>query len=249
VNYAEAADTFSGTGLVNVINPNPSKRQANLKAGLGLQYAFTDSLALRAELERYRINDAVGNKGDIDVASLGLVYRFGGRTVTPVAYVEAPKPVYVAPPPPPLVAVLAPPPPPPPPPPPRPSMPAKVTFSADSLFDFDKASMKSGGQLELDKFAADLKGTNYEVITVTGHTDRIGSHAYNLKLSMRRAETVKNYLVGHMGIPADKISATGVNGSDPVTKPGDCPGKKATKALIACLQADRRVDVEVSGTR
>jgi OOP family OmpA-OmpF porin len=248
VNYAEAADTFSGTGLVNVINPNPSKRQANLKAGLGLQYAFTDSLALRAELERYRINDAVGNKGDIDVASLGLVYRFGGRTVTPVAYVEAPKPVYVAPPPPP-VAVLAPPPPPPPPPPPRPSMPAKVTFSADSLFDFDKASMKSGGQLELDKFAADLKGTNYEVITVTGHTDRIGSHAYNLKLSMRRAETVKNYLVGHMGIPADKISATGVNGSDPVTKPGDCPGKKATKALIACLQADRRVDVEVSGTR
>jgi OOP family OmpA-OmpF porin len=249
VNYAEAADTFSGTGLVNVINPNPSKRQANLKAGLGLQYAFTDSLALRAELERYRINDAVGNKGDIDVASLGLVYRFGGRTVTPVAYVEAPKPVYVAPPPPPPVAVLAPPPPPPPPPPPRPSMPAKVTFSADSLFDFDKASMKSGGQLELDKFAADLKGTNYEVITVTGHTDRIGSHAYNLKLSMRRAETVKNYLVGHMGIPADKISATGVNGSDPVTKPGDCPGKKATKALIACLQADRRVDVEVSGTR
>jgi OOP family OmpA-OmpF porin len=124
-----------------------------------------------------------------------------------------------------------------------------VTFSADSLFDFDKASMKPGGQLDLDKFAADIKGTNYEVIRVTGHTDRIGSHAYNLKLSTRRAETVKNYLVGHMGIPADKISATGVNGSDPVTKAGECQGNKASKALIACLQADRRVEVEVSGTR
>jgi OOP family OmpA-OmpF porin len=250
VNYAEAADTFSGTGLVNVINPNPSKRETNLKAGLGLQYLITDSLALRGELERYRINDAVGNKGDIDVASLGLVYRFGGHSVTPVAYVEAPKPVYMAPPPPPQsVAVLQPPPPPPPPPPPRPLPPTKVTFSADSLFDFDKASMKPGGQLDLDKFAADIKGTNYEVIRVTGHTDRLGPHAYNLKLSTRRAETVKNYLVGHMGIPADKISATGVNGSDPVTKADECQGNKASKALIACLQADRRVEVEVSGTR
>ena len=77
LNYAEAKDTFAGTGAVRVANPNPSKRDTNYKLGLGLQYDFTQSLGLRAEAERYRINDAVGNKGDIDLFSLGLVYRFG----------------------------------------------------------------------------------------------------------------------------------------------------------------------------
>ena len=79
VNYAEAKDSFSGTGAVNVLNPNPSKREANYKFGAGLQYDFTKSLGMRAEAERYRINDAVGNKGDIDLLSLGLVYRFSAR--------------------------------------------------------------------------------------------------------------------------------------------------------------------------
>jgi OOP family OmpA-OmpF porin len=247
-NYAEAADTFTSTGAVTVLNPNPNSRETNMKYGLGLQYAFTDSLALRGELERYRVNDAVGNKGDVDMASIGLVYRFGVKAPAPVVRAVEPQPVYVAPAPQP-VAVVAPPPPPPPPPPPKPRVPAKVSFSADSFFDFDKSTMKPLGQQELDKLAADLKGTDFDVITVTGHTDRIGSHAYNLKLSTRRAETIQNYLVGHAGIAESKIVAKGVNGSDPVTKPGECQGKKATKALIACLQPDRRVDVEVSGTR
>jgi OmpA-OmpF porin, OOP family len=79
--YAEAKDTFRSTGMVVVTNPNPSERATNWKAGLGLQYAFTRALSLRAELERYRINDAVGNKGDIDMASIGLVYRFGAAPV------------------------------------------------------------------------------------------------------------------------------------------------------------------------
>jgi OOP family OmpA-OmpF porin len=94
-----------------------------------------------------------------------------------------------------------------------------------------------------------MKGTDFDRITVTGHTDRISSHAYNLKLSARRADAVKAYLVQTAGIPGDKISAKGVNGSDPVTKPGECKGTKPTKQLIACLQPDRRVDVEVTGTR
>src|SRR5665647_450366 len=116
-NYTQARDTFSAAGAVNVLDPNPSTRDTNLKVGLGLEYAFNDSLAMRAELERYRINNAVGNKGDIDLASVGLVYRFGAKTPTPVARAAAPEPVYVAPEP---VAVLAPPPPPPAPLPPPP---------------------------------------------------------------------------------------------------------------------------------
>ena len=251
-NYAEATDSFVGTGAVKVLDPNPSKRDTNLKVGLGLEYAFTPALAMRAEVERYRINDAIGNKGDIDLVSLGLVYRFGAKTPTPapasVAYVpppvaavaRAPAPVYVAPPPPP-------PPSQPPPPPPVPMR--KVSFSADALFDFDKASVKPGGQQDLDKFAAELKGTQFDAITVTGHTDRIGSHAYNQRLSERRAASVKTYLMTSAGIASDKIVVKGVDGAEPITKPGDCKGTKATKALIACLQPDRRVEVEVVGMR
>lgn len=245
VNYAEARDSFTGTGAVNVLDPNPSKRDTNLKVGLGLQYALTQSLAMRAELERYRINDAVGNKGDIDLVSVGLVYRFGTKTPTPAPRALAPEPVAVAPAPQPVLVT----PPPPPPAPPAPRVPTKVTFSADSLFDFDKSSIKPAGQQSLNKFATELRGTDFDVITVTGHTDRIGSHAYNLKLSTRRAEAVSTYLVKSAGIASEKIAAKGVDGSDPVTKPGDCKGTKATKALIACLQPDRRVEIEVSGTR
>jgi OOP family OmpA-OmpF porin len=124
-----------------------------------------------------------------------------------------------------------------------------VTYSADSLFDFDNAAVKSAGRMELDKLATDLRGVDFDVINVTGHTDRIGSHTYNQKLSTRRAEAVSAYLVQSGGIPAHKINAKGINGSDPVTKPGDCVGNKATPALIACLQPDRRVDIEVTGKR
>ncbi len=128
-------------------------------------------------------------------------------------------------------------------------MPRKATFSADSLFDFDKATVKPAGQQQLDKFASDIKGLDYDAIMVTGHTDRIGSHAYNLKLSTRRAEAVSSYLVTSGGIAAAKIVAKGVDGAEPVTKPSDCVGKKVTPALIACLQPDRRVEIEVTGTR
>lgn len=245
LNYADTVDSFTSTGAVTVLNPNPSKKETNLKVGLGVQYDFTESLAMRAEIERYRINDAVGNKGDIDLVSIGLVYRFGAKApaVTPRAAM-APEPVVVAAAPAAPQPVVLPPPPPPPPPAPK-----KVTFTSDSLFDFNKSDVKPAGKQVLDKFVADLNGVNYEVILVTGHTDRIGSHAYNMKLSTLRAEAVSNYLVQIAGIPAGKVSAKGVNGSDPVTKDGECVGQKPSKALIACLQPDRRVEVEVSGTK
>lgn len=242
LNYAETKDSFSGTVGVPM-NPNPVKREANYKMGLGLQYGFTESLALRAEAERYRINDAVGNRGDIDLFSLGLIYQFDAKQPAPppVARAAAPVPVAVAPAPRPVIA----------PPPPPPPAPRKVTFSADStadaLFSFGKAEVRPSGMQALDRFAADLKGASYEVIKVTGHTDRIGPHKYNLKLSAERAEAVKRYLVESAGIPAGKIETVGVNGAEPVTRPGECTG--ASRELVACLAPDRRVEVEVSATR
>ena len=244
LNYAQAKDSFVGTGALAIqANPNPSKSEVNPKVGLGLQYDFTESLGMRVEAERYRINDAVGNKGDIDLVSLGLIYHFGVKkpAPAPVAKMVEPAPVAAAP----IVVVRTPPPP------PR-KVPEKVVFAsdstADSLFDFNKYEVKPSGKQAIDKFTADLSGASYNVITVTGHTDRIGSQSYNMKLSERRAEAVKAYMVESTGIPSDKITAKGMGKSEPVTKPGECKGKKSKK-LIACLAPDRRVEVEVTATR
>ncbi|MDE2366231.1 MAG: OmpA family protein [Betaproteobacteria bacterium] len=126
--------------------------------------------------------------------------------------------------------------------------PAKVTLHADELFDFDKAILKPGGKQALDDLVSQLQGFKYDTIVAIGYTDRIGSDAYNKKLSVRRAEAVKHYLVKEKGIDADRIFTDGKGKANPVT--GDtCKGTKKTKALIACLAPDRRVEVEVAGTR
>ncbi len=245
VTTVRSTDGFSATGAATVpyANANPSERSTNFKAGLGLAYAFNESLSVRAEAERYRLNDAVGNRGHVDLLSVGLVYRFGAKSQAPRAAAPAPMMMAAAPPP-----VMAPPPPPPPAPAPAPMAPMRVTLSADSLFDFDKSEIKPQGRSALDKLAADLRDVRYDAILVTGHTDRFGTRDYNMKLSTRRAEAVAAYLV-QAGVASGKITARGVNGAQPVTQPGDCKGSKPTPAVVACLQPDRRVVVEVTGTK
>jgi OOP family OmpA-OmpF porin len=126
-------------------------------------------------------------------------------------------------------------------------LPQKISFSADALFDFDKADLRADGRAMLDDLARVLQGAVYEVILAVGHADRIGSTSYNQRLSVRRAESVKRYLVSK-GIEPNRIHVEGKGESQPLTKPGDCRAKNR-KALIACLQPDRRVDVEVTGTK
>ncbi len=240
--YTDVKDRFVGYGPVTVANPQRSQNSSNYKYGFGLQYAATSAWGVRAEAERYHVADAVGNKGDIDMYSVGVLYRFG-KTHAPVP---------VAPPAPPPIAATEPPvapvPEPAPVAPPLPPLRKNVSFSADSLFDFGKETVKPQGKQALQNFATELKGAQFEVITVTGYSDRIGSHEYNMKLSTRRAEAVKAYLVD-VGIPEGKITARGADGSNPVTKPEQCKGERRTAELIACLQPDRRVEVEVAASR
>jgi len=247
MNYAQAKDNFTSTGAVATpTTPNPSKNALNYKAGLGLQYDFSHAVAMRVEAERYRIDDAVGRKGDVNLYSLGLIYRFDARKPAPVEKVVMAEPVVVVvttpAPPAQTVYVMVPPPP-----------PKKVVFAADSgtdaLFGFGKSEIQPTGKRAIDKFATELKGAKYEVITITGHTDRIGSNAANMKLSTRRAEAVRNYLVNTSGIPADKVTAKGMGGTQHMTKPNECVGNKATNKLVTCLAPDRRVEVEVVATR
>ena len=248
--YASARDTFRGTGAVQVLNPNPSAKGTHYKAGVGLQYELSPSFLVRAEAERYRINDAVGNRGDVNLYSVSLVFPFGRtpaaapRPVAAAAYVAPPPPVAAPPPPPPVVAAA----------PPAPVVAApvarrRVSFAADSLFTFDQSVVRPEGRVALDKFAQELKGAEFDVVSVEGHTDRLGSTAYNQRLSTQRAEAVKAYLVSSSGLAAAKVSAVGKGEAAPVTKPVDCKGNKQSPMLIACLQPDRRVEVEVTGTR
>lgn len=252
VHGARARDQFTGSGAVGVLNANPRKTEANYKLGAGLQYAFSPGFVVRGELDRYRINDAVGNKGDVDTVTVSLVFPFG-RAATPAPRMAMAAPAYVAPPPPPPPVVMTPPPPPPPPvvvpaPPPPPER-RRVSFEAESLFGFDQETLKPEGRAALDKFAVDTRGTRFEVISVEGHTDRLGAERYNQALSQRRAAAVKGYLVNSAGFDASQVNAVGKGETQPVTKPDTCKGSKPTASLIACLQPDRRVEIELSGTR
>jgi OOP family OmpA-OmpF porin len=123
----------------------------------------------------------------------------------------------------------------------------KITIAADALFDFDKATLRPEGRAKLDEVAAKSKEIKLEVIIAVGHTDRIGSDAYNQKLSERRAAAVKTYLVSK-GIDANRVYTEGKGEKNPVTKPGQCAGPKSKK-VIECLQPDRRVDIELIGTK
>jgi len=127
----------------------------------------------------------------------------------------------------------------------------KVTLAADVLFDFDKYALKPEGKTRLDDLVNQIKGIALEVIIAIGHTDRIGTDAYNQKLSVRRAESVKAYLVSK-GIQPNRIYTEGKGEKQPVTgnkcqKMG--PENQGNKKLVDCLQPDRRVEIEVVGTR
>lgn len=249
VQYARTRASMVGTGAVVVANPRPSDREANAKIGLGLQYAFSPGFMMRAEVERFRVSDAVGNHPQVAMYSVSAVFPFGRAeaparraavmpwTEPPVA--QAPPPVVAEPAPmpkavPPMV-VAAPPP------------LRRVSYEAESFFAFDRSDVQPAGRQALDSFIDQLRGSSYETIKVQGYADRLGSTAHNQTLSLARADAVKSYLV-QRGLDGSKISTVGRSESSPVTLPDACKGAMSAP-VIACLQPDRRVELEVIGSR
>ena len=115
---------------------------------------------------------------------------------------------------------------------------SKVIYAADAFFDFDKAVLKPEGKAKLDDLVSKVKGINLEVIIAVGHTDSIGSDAYNQKLSVRRAESVKAYLVSK-GIEKNRVYTEGKGKKQPVADNKTAEGRAK----------NRRVEIEVVGTR
>jgi OOP family OmpA-OmpF porin len=113
-----------------------------------------------------------------------------------------------------------------------------VTFAADVLFDFDKSVIKPEGRSKLDDLSSKMKGLNLEVVIAIGHADSIGSDAYNQRLSVRRAESVKAYLTSK-GIEANRVYTEGKGEKQPVASNRTSDGRAK----------NRRTEIEVIGTR
>ncbi len=184
----------------------------------------------------------IDQRGYVAKSGTGLCWRTGYWTPAMAIaecdpdLVKKEAPVVAAPPAPPPAAAPAPKP-----------MAKKVTLSADALFDFNKAVLRPEGEKKLSDLAKSLTDMKLEVIVAVGHADRIGSVDYNQKLSETRANAVKSFLVSK-GIEPNRIYSEGKGESKPVTTADQCKGPK-NKAVIACLQPDRRVEIEVIGTK
>ena len=232
---------------VSGVNIGDSKTSWMANVGLGAQFMVTESLGLQADVrhvwsraEAKSNATTVGgmNFNDSETAgntylNLGAIWKFG-----------APKQMAAAEPEPMPAPVAAPEPMPEPAPAPVACKPTfeTVTISAEKLFAFDKSSLKDGSRPILDEVAEKIKQhPDIELVMVTGHTDRIGSDAYNQKLSERRANTVKEYLASQ-GVDASRIQAIGKGESEPVV---DCVGVRG-KAAIDCLAPNRRVVVDAT---
>jgi OOP family OmpA-OmpF porin len=207
---------------------------------LALGFASTAALAQQGRSTQGYLTD---QRNGIVKDPFNLCWRTGYFTPA-LAHCECdpdliPRDVCFPPPPKPAAAPPAPAPAPKPAPAPAPKpVTEKVTFAADVFFDFDKAVLKPEGKAKLDDLVAKLKGIALEVIIAIGHTDSIGSDAYNQKLSVRRSEAVKAYLVSK-GIEPNRVYTEGKGKTQPIASNSTAEGRAK----------NRRVEIEVVGTR
>lgn len=222
--YSNTKDNFAGSGAVVVSDPERSEHSSNFKFGLGLQYAFTRSLGVRAEAERYRIGDAVGNKGDIDLFSVGLLFRFGGKSAAPIAQEVRPQPAVPPPQPVPAVAPIA------------PSI-ERYCSILDIQFEINMDVIQRAEKEKLAVLGTFMTKYPDTTAVIEGHTDNVGSGDANIKLSQRRADSVVSYLVERLHIASSRLNAIGYGATRPVANNDTEEGKRLNRrinAVVAC---------------
>jgi len=223
----------------DAVGSSYEKSDVGFKYGVGVEYDFHPNWGLRVEWEDYHVEEALAAGADVGLVSLGLVGRFGGEEEPPPPPPEpvivekevvvekiVEKPVVVEKevikevPAEPVVVVT-------------PAPPAeRVVLASDALFDFDKSEIKSEGKASLAELAKKLQSDDRLIIS--GHTDSVGSELYNLALSQRRADAVRNYLLTQ-GVAAEQMEVRAKGESEPV----------ADNATAAGRAANRRVEIDI----
>jgi OmpA-OmpF porin, OOP family len=198
----------------------PKKNEANYKLGLGVQYDLTNSLGLRGEVERYRINDAIGNKGSAHMFSVGLVYTFGAEKPIP----RSARPIAAAP-----VLVIV------------PIMPIVAKTQQycsilDIQFEINQKTVQREAEEKIDKLVTFMRKYPDTTAVIEGHSDEVGTEADNMRLSQTRADSVVSYLASH-GIARSRLQAIGYGESRPIADNSTQVGKRLNRrinAIIAC---------------
>lgn len=230
LNYAEAKDNFVSTGGVPAsTEPSPSKRDTNYKLGLGLQYDFTEHVGLRGEWERYRINDAVGNDGDVNLYSLGVIVMFGNK----------PEPAPKAATPPPRVVAPAP-------------VRSKDVYCSvlDLTYEINAQEIQRDDKERLKVLVTFLKKYPETTAEIQGHTDSVGTSQKNMELSRRRAQSVVSYLVNEENIAASRLKAVGYGEERPVADNNTAEGKRQNRRINAVITCATDFEgLGVSGAR
>ncbi|MET0279527.1 MAG: OmpA family protein [Steroidobacteraceae bacterium] len=227
-NYAEVRDAFVGSGSVNVLTPDRSERNLNYKFGAGMQWLFTPSFAMRAEAERYRIDDPTDRKADIDMFSIGLLYRFGRHVAAPVAVARTPPP---APP-----AAVAPPAPPPPAPAPEAPRTQRYCSVLDLHFEINKAAVEREDLEKLKVAGTFLQTYPSNTAVIAGYTDDVGSEEANMLLSKRRADNVAAYLLRTFRIGPQQLTAVGYGESRPVADNRTEAGRRQNRRIETVIE-------------
>ena len=179
----------------------------------------------------------MNNKLSITLSAIVLL-AFAGCASTPEPAAPTPAPAPAP------APKQQPPAPPPSAPKPAAAKPEKVTTASTVNFDFDRYVIRPDARTKLDDLVGKLRNVTLEVVIAVGHADRLGSDAYNMKLSVRRADSVKAYLVSK-GITASRVYTEGKGERQPVK---ECKGDGKNKALIACLEPNRRAEIEAVGS-
>lgn len=241
VNYAYVRDSFQSSGAVVLLQQRYRDQAANYKFGAGLQYDLTEHLRIRAQAERYRIDDPVKNKADIDLFSIGLVYRFAGAPndmverapeVSPPAAASPPvaQPELV------VVPVVAP--------------EQQYCTILDIEFEIKQDQIQREEKEKLAVVGTFMRKYTQTTAVIEGHTDNVGAADDNMKLSQDRARSVVSYLEETFHIAASRLQAVGYGETQPLADNATEQGKRLNRridAVIAC--ADDIAGLAVARTR
>ena len=196
VTQNQSETRFSSNGLINTAGYNDDDSYTKHKFGLGLQYQLSPSFTVRLEAERYRMDDLIGNNGDIDLYSLGVVYRFG-QTEAVTAPTAAPEPVQAAE----VVAAAE-------------AKQPEVLVLEDVHFNFDTAELNDTTKVILRQHVQTLKQNPDARVRIAGYTSASGSAEYNQALSERRAQSIKAFLIAE-GVEASRFKTVGFGEGNP----------------------------------